>query len=81
MMFSRGLGNFGMHYSGFGSANSGLWLALAIVFVAALVVAIVLSSKKTHSSSEDAEEALLLRYVNGELTEEEYQKMSEVIGM
>ena len=59
----------------------GVWVALAAIFVAALVVIIVLTAKKKHHGASDSTaEALKLRYIKGELTEEEYTKMKDVIG-
>lgn len=81
MMLTRGFGSSGMFCRGLGVANPGVWLALAALFVAALVVVIVLSVKKSHKSANDgAAEALKLRFIKGELTEEEYRKMKDVIG-
>ena len=81
MMFLRGIGSYGLFCRGFGFSYPGVWLGLAAVFVAALVVVIVLSVKKSRRGAKDATaEALKLRYVKGELTTEEYQKMKDVIG-
>ncbi len=81
MMFTRGFGGFGSFCRGFGFANGGLLWVLGALFVAALVVVIVLAVKKSHKGSNDgAAEALKLRYVKGELTEEEYKKMKDVLG-
>lgn len=81
MMFTRGFGSFGTFCSGFGGAYSGLWIGLAVLFVAALVTVIVLLSKKSRTSANDgAADALKLRYIKGELTEEEYLKMKDVLG-
>ena len=81
MMFTRGFGSFGMFCRGFGATYPGLWLALAALFVAALVVVLVLSAKKSRRNANDsAADALKLRYVKGELTEEEYRNMKDVIG-
>ncbi len=81
MMLTRGFSRLGAFCSGFGTAYSGLWLVLGALFVAALVVVIVLSVKKSHKSANDgAADALKLRYIKGELTEEEYRKMKDVLG-
>jgi putative membrane protein len=81
MMFTRGFGSFGTFCRGFGTAYPALWLGLAALFVAALVVVIVLLVKKSHKSSNGgAADALKLRYIKGELTEEEYLKMKDVLG-
>ena len=66
---------------GSGLWYTGAWIGLGLVFVAAVVVIAVLASrKKRPAGSEAALEALKLRYVKGELTEEEYYKMKELIG-
>ena len=81
MMFTRGFGSFGMFCRGLGAANPGVWIALGTLFVAALVVFIVLSVKKSHKGANSAAaEALKLRFIKGELTEEEYLKMKDVLG-
>jgi putative membrane protein len=80
-MLSRGFGGIGSFCRGFGYMHPGVWVALAGVFVAALVVIIVLTAKKKHHGASDSTaEALKLRYIKGELTEEEYMKMKDVIG-
>jgi len=80
MMLTRGFGGMGSFCRGFGYMYPGAWVALAVVFVAALVVIIVLTAKKKHHASDSTAEALKLRYIKGELTEEEYMKMKDVIG-
>ncbi len=80
MMLSRMFGGFGTFYRLARFAHPGAWIALAVVFVAAIVVIIVLAAKKKPVASDGAAEALKLRYIKGELTDEEYQKMKNVIG-
>ena len=81
MMFTSGFGGLSAFCRGFGYANSGLFWLLGALFIAALVVVIVLSVKKSHKSTNDgAAEALKLRFIKGELTEEEYKKMKDVLG-
>ncbi len=80
MMLSRGFSSFGTFCGGFGYMYPGVWIGLGVLFVAALVVVIVLASKKKHGSNDAAAEALKLRYIKGELTEEEYTKMKDVLG-
>jgi putative membrane protein len=80
-MLTRGFGGMSSFCRGFGYMHPGVWVALAGVFVAALVVIIVLiARKKHHGASDSTAEALKLRYIKGELTEEEYTKMKDVIG-
>ena len=81
MMLTRGFGGIGSFCRGFGTMYPGAWVALAVVFVAALVVIIVLIARKKHHGANDSTaEALKLRYIKGELTEEEYTRMKDVIG-
>ncbi len=81
MMFARGFGGFGAFCRGFGFANPALLWVLGALFVAALVMVIVLAAKKSRKATNDgAAEALKLRYIKGELTEEEYKKMKDVLG-
>jgi putative membrane protein len=79
-MLTRGFGGIGMYGRMFGYAHPGALIALALVFIAAIVVIIVLAAKKKQAPSDDAAEALKLRFIKGEITEEEYQKMKSVIG-
>ncbi len=81
MMLTRGFGRLGAFCAGFGTTYSVLWLVLGALFIAALVTLIVLAAKKSHKSTNDgAADALKLRYIKGELTEEEYRKMKDVLG-
>jgi len=74
--FGHGI-THGMSYWGFGS----YWYigAIAITIIALLFIAIVHNKKKKGVSTSEAEETLKMRYVNGEITEEEYQKMKKMI--
>lgn len=67
----------GMSYFGYGSH----WLVWAgvIAIIAILFVAFVHNKKKKSIFSSEADEALKMRYVNGEITEEEYQKKKKMI--
>jgi len=60
------------------------WLAIgAVLLIAAVTLIVVLSSKKkrqTQTPSSDALDTLKLRYSKGELSEEDYLKMKEIIG-
>ena len=80
MMLSRGIGAIGTFSRGLGYTHPAVSIGLAVLFVAALVVVIVLLAKKKPGANDAAVEALKLRYIKGELTEEEYQKMKSVIG-
>lgn len=67
----------GMNYIGFGSH----WLfgVIVIIVIALLFIAFVHNKKMKSFSFSEAEEALKMRYVNGEISEEEYQKMKKMI--
>jgi len=81
MMFVRGFHYPGLSCGGFGFPYPWGWLAIAAIVVIAITLAIVLSSrKKRQNRSDDAAEALKLRYIKGELSEEDYLKMKEIIG-
>ena len=81
MMFVRGFGDFGRFCSGLGFANPWGWAGIAAAVVAAVVIlAVLAATKKRKGTSGDAQEALKLRYVKGELTSEEYLKMKETLG-
>lgn len=81
MMYTRFIGGFGRLCSGLWLGHSWVGIGLAVLFVAAIVVVVVLSSKgKKSKANDEAADALKLRYVKGEITEEEYQKMKDVLG-
>ncbi|NLI54160.1 MAG: hypothetical protein GX417_07510 [Clostridiales bacterium] len=82
MMFVRGLGGAGMFFRHYGFMVPGLWISIAAVALAiGIIVYLAVSAKnKRKAQSDGAADALKLRYVKGELTEEDYQKMKEVIG-
>lgn len=67
----------GMNYFGFGSH---LFVgAILILIVALLFITFVHNKKKKSITTSEAEETLKMRYVNGEITAEEYQKMKKMI--
>jgi len=67
----------GMSYFGFGSH---LFVgAFIILIVALLFIAFAHNNRKRSISTSEADETLKMRYVNGEITEEEYQKMKKMI--
>lgn len=81
MMFVRGFSHPGWFCGGFGFLFPWGWLAIAAVVVVAVTLVVVLSTKKKRQTrSDDSLEALKLRYIKGELSEEDYLKMKEVIG-
>lgn len=68
----------GMNYVGMGAHLFGGIIILLLITL--LVVALVRYGKKNKGTSTSAaEDALKMRYVNGEITEEEYQKMKKMI--
>jgi uncharacterized membrane protein len=74
--FGHGLSN-GMGY--YGSGSYLLWMTGIIIIIAVLFIAFVYNKKNKNISYHEAAEALILRYVNGEITEEEYQRMKKMI--
>lgn len=81
MMLIRGFGDFGRLCGGIGYVNPWGWAGILAAVVAAVVILVVLLATKKHKSqSGGAMDALKLRYIKGELTEEEYLKMKETLG-
>lgn len=74
--FGHGI-THGLSYFGFGSHL--LIGAIIIIIIALLFITIIHNKKKIIVSSSESEETLKMRYVNGEITEEEYQKMKKMI--
>lgn len=81
-MFNRGFGGFNhclwfsnrFFYGGWGM------LALAgILLAAGILIFLVLKNNKKKDNSKDALERLKIRYVNGELSEEEYLQKKKVL--
>lgn len=73
----NGYCGYGMNYFG----RSPFMMILAgVIIVAIVIVVIALFSKKAKEpGTKDVEEALKLRYVKGEITEDEYQRMKKVV--
>lgn len=72
----RGITN-GMGHYGYGSDL--LLMTGIIIIIAVIFIAFVYNKKNKSISYNEAAEALKLRYVNGEITEEEYQRMKKMI--
>ena len=53
--------------------------AVALVLIIAVTALIVYNIKKKGTTNSEAEETLKMRFVNGEITQEEYQKMKKMI--
>jgi uncharacterized membrane protein len=69
----------GMH-GGYGGMGHGmLFFALTLIILALLFAVLVNNKKKKSLPLSEAEEILRTRFVNGEITKEEYQKMKKVI--
>lgn len=81
MMLTRGYSTLGWFCGGVGFMYPWGWLIGAAVLIAAVVLlAVLVGRKKRKPRSDDALEALKLRYIKGEISEEDYQKMKEVVG-
>lgn len=83
-MFNRGFGGFNycswytnrFFYGGWGM------LALAgIALAAGILIFLIMKNNKKRDTSKDALERLKIRYVNGELSEEEYLQKKKVLGL
>lgn len=82
MMYFRGVHDFGSCV-GYGSGFIGPWIMMGVgvlVLAAIIITAVVLLKKASrHKTSDDALDALKLRYVKGEITEEDYLKMKKIL--
>lgn len=78
MMFGRGYGGACFGYNGFG----GLWHLMIFAGITLLIIAIVLyanNRKKTVQSHDSVLEILKMKFVQGEITEEEYLKRKNTL--
>jgi len=78
--FGHGMTNgftHGMNYFGYGSYL--LVIAGVVLIFALLFIIFVHNKNKKNISISEAQEALKMRYVNGEISEEEYQRMKKMI--
>lgn len=73
--FGRGFTG-GMGYFGYGPH---MFLIVGLIVIITLLIIIFLHNRKKNLSSNEAQEALKVRYVNGDITEEEYKKMKKMI--
>ena len=74
----------GMHQIGRGMNGMGFgahWIigAVVLILIFAITALIVYNIKKKGTTSSEAEETLKMRFVNGEISQEEYQKMKKMI--
>ena len=72
-------GFFGHGIDYFGGGSHLFVAAFIILIVALFFIASAHNKKKRSISTSGADETLKMRYVNGEITEEEYQKMKKMI--
>ena len=83
-MFTRGYGGADHCFWFFSRYLSGGWgtLMLVAVVLAAIVLSILVVKKSNKKdTSKEALERLKIRYVNGELSEEEYLQKKKVLEM
>jgi len=80
-MYGRGynginscFGSYGFMHNGFG-----MGIMFLIVLVIAVVIILLLKKNKKNSIDNGAIEELKLRFVKGEITEEEYLKMKKLV--
>lgn len=82
MMFGRGFGHWsqcGWFGSRFFYGGWGMVIA-AVLFIAVIAVAIyLLKRNRGHQSGSDALQALQMRYVKGEISEEEYVQKKKML--
>ncbi len=82
MMFGREFGNWN-HNGWFGSRffYGGWEMLIVAVLMIAIVVAVVylLKRNNTHQTGNDALQALQMRYVMGEISEEEYVQKKKML--
>ncbi len=83
-MFTRGYGGLDNCFWFFGRYLYGGWgvLMLVAIVLAAIVLSVLVVKKgNKKDTSKDALERLKIRYVNGELTEEEYLEKKKVLDL
>lgn len=82
-MYARGYNAINSCHRGFGFMNSGIgmFVAFLLVLIVAIIVILLLTRSKRYHSSEYAMEELKLRFVKGEVSEEEYLKTKKLIDM
>ena len=83
-MFTRGLGGADHCFWFFGRYLYGGWgvlMLVAIVLAAVVLSVLVIKKGNKKGTSKDALERLKIRYVNGELTEEEYLEKKKVLDL
>jgi len=85
MMFGRGYNNvyscFGGHgnFGNFGGFISPFHIGFAIIITLLIIFAIYKLTKKKDNQSDEVLEILKMKYVSGEIDEEEYVKRKNVL--
>ena len=84
MMFYRGYNVIEQGCSRFASGGWGMigaWILIALAIIAAVVLIVAVTKKSDFTRSRDNElmQTLKMKYVNGEISEEEYLKRKEIL--
>jgi putative membrane protein len=82
MMFGRGYGNWsqcGWFCSRFFYGGWGMLIGAVLIIAIAAAVIYLLKRNRRHQTGNDALQALQLRYVMGEITEEEYVQKKKML--
>ncbi len=88
-MFERGYSMVGRSYSSFGGSlghstgfmygGIGMLLIGAVVLIAVVVTIHFMKKAKTKQPNNEILESLKMRFINGEITEEEYTRMKTIL--
>lgn len=80
-MYGRGYNGINSCFGPYGFMHNGIGMGimLLVFLVAAIVIILLVKRYKKNSIYNGAIEALKLRFVKGEITEEEYSKMKKLI--
>ncbi len=80
MMFSRGFNSFrGCFSNGFFYNGWNMLIVVGIILIIATTVYFLIRRNRSIVSSQSALELLTMKYVKGEITEEEYLRRKEVL--
>ena len=75
----QGMNRIGHGMNGMGFGVHWIIGALVVALIVTIILLIVYNKKKKGVSNSEAEETLKMRFVNGEISEEEFQKMKKSI--
>lgn len=75
----QGMNHVGRGMNGMGIATPWIIGAVVAVLLVAIIVLVVYNIKKKGTTNNQAQETLKMRFVNGEISQEEYQKMKDII--